>query len=334
MRLLASLLFALFVTQAVAQSPGGFVQGQTLNAADLNNAFAAKQNFPVTSIPGVLSITGPLTIGTAGTSGSITFNGSISGSSSLAVNPAGIFTSLALAGPLTIGGVGIGNGTVSLGGNTSGSSTLSVNATGSLLTSSVDFSANDLIGTQAGATFVAIRDSSQSANNKNWDFQASGGQLNGRVVNDALNVSANWINVTRGGATVSAVNFPAGNTNFGGVGTGSGQIQLFGNTSGSIAFTTNVTGGHVALLGSSTPTVSACAGFALTGQSNDTMGRVTLTSATSCAISFGTAYNNAPQCIVVPGSAASTVEAVTTTTTLTATFGTAQTAFQYLCFGT
>jgi hypothetical protein len=50
MRLLASLLFALFVTQAIAQSGGGFVQGQTLNAADLNNAFAKKQDFPIPPI--------------------------------------------------------------------------------------------------------------------------------------------------------------------------------------------------------------------------------------------------------------------------------------------
>jgi hypothetical protein len=58
MRLLASLLFALFVTQAIAQSGGGFVQGQTLNAVDLNNAFARKQDFlvpPATNIFNVLS---------------------------------------------------------------------------------------------------------------------------------------------------------------------------------------------------------------------------------------------------------------------------------------
>ena len=47
MRLLASLLLALLVTQANAQSNPGFVQGQVLNASALNAAFAAKQDYPI-----------------------------------------------------------------------------------------------------------------------------------------------------------------------------------------------------------------------------------------------------------------------------------------------
>jgi hypothetical protein len=81
------------------------------------------------------------------------------------------------------------------------------------------------------------------------------------------------------------------------------------------------------------PTASACAGFALGTGSSDTAGRVTFTSATSCAISFGTAFTNAPFCTVAPGSAASTVTVTTSTTVLTATFGTANTSMFYQCFG-
>jgi hypothetical protein len=90
--------------------------------------------------------------------------------------------------------------------------------------------------------------------------------------------------------------------------------------------------GHVAL-GAGTPTANACAGFALGTGSSDVAGRVTCTSASSCAINFGQAFTNAPFCTVMPGSAASTVSVTTTTGILTASFGTAQTAMMYHCLG-
>jgi hypothetical protein len=86
-------------------------------------------------------------------------------------------------------------------------------------------------------------------------------------------------------------------------------------------------------LAAATPTANACAGFVLGTGSTDTAGKLTYTSATSCAINFGRTFTNAPACTVMPGSAASTVEVTTTTTVLTATFGTAQTAMSWLCFG-
>jgi hypothetical protein len=91
--------------------------------------------------------------------------------------------------------------------------------------------------------------------------------------------------------------------------------------------------GHVNFTTSAVPTASACAGFALTSGSSDVAGRVTYTSATTCNISFGTAYTTAPFCQVTPGSAASTTFITTSTTVLSITFGTAQTAFFYQCFG-
>ncbi len=89
--------------------------------------------------------------------------------------------------------------------------------------------------------------------------------------------------------------------------------------------------GHVATTGGSQPTNSACTGFAVTG--NDTAGRITTGGVTTCTINFGTAYAAAPFCIVSPGSAASTHFLTTSTTQLAVTFGTAQSAFFYHCFG-
>ena len=84
---------------------------------------------------------------------------------------------------------------------------------------------------------------------------------------------------------------------------------------------------------SGTPTANSCAGFALTTGSSDVAGKVTFTSATACSITFANAFINAPFCVVSPGSAASTHTAVTSTTGLAVTFGTANTSMQWHCFG-
>lgn len=114
---------------------------------------------------------------------------------------------------------------------------------------------------------------------------------------------------------------------------GYGTLQLCGTTTGKATLTTSASGGHLVLSSSSTPTANSCAGFSLATGSTDIAGKVSFTSATSCAINFGTAFTNAPFCTVSPGSAASTVEAAATTSTLTATFGTANTSMSWACFG-
>jgi hypothetical protein len=119
----------------------------------------------------------------------------------------------------------------------------------------------------------------------------------------------------------------------GAVGVGSGIVQLTGTTSGSASLGVSATGGHITYTSSSTPTNNACTGFSLATGSDDIVGKVTFTSALSCAINFGTAFANAPFCVVSPGSAASTIEASATTAVLTATFGTMQTAMQWHCYG-
>jgi hypothetical protein len=89
---------------------------------------------------------------------------------------------------------------------------------------------------------------------------------------------------------------------------------------------------HFSFIGAA-PTAATCTGFAAGTGSTDMAGRITYTSATTCSINFSTAYTNAPFCTVSPGSAASTSLVTTSTSGLAVTFGTAQTAFFYHCFG-
>jgi hypothetical protein len=81
------------------------------------------------------------------------------------------------------------------------------------------------------------------------------------------------------------------------------------------------------------PVANSCTGFALLAGGGDLGGKVTFTSGTTCTITFGTAFLNAPACTVTPGSAASTTLATTTTTGLNITFGSANTAFSFTCVG-
>jgi hypothetical protein len=92
---------------------------------------------------------------------------------------------------------------------------------------------------------------------------------------------------------------------------------------------------HFSYSGGTAPINSACTGFTLGTGSSDTAGKVTFTSATSCAITFGTTFTNPPFCNVTPGTSAtpSTVDVVTTAGGFTATFTTAQTSLYYNCAG-
>ena len=138
---------------------------------------------------------------------------------------------------------------------------------------------------------------------------------------------ANWYNAA-GGLALGATS-AAGNGNL--TATGSVRAPTIGTASGALAVNPN--NGHVIVTGGSQLTNSACTGFALGTGSTDTAGKVSYSSATTCTINFGTAFANAPFCVVSPGSAASTHVVTTSTTQLAVTFGTAQTAFFYHCFG-
>jgi hypothetical protein len=108
-------------------------------------------------------------------------------------------------------------------------------------------------------------------------------------------------------------------------------VTIGGTTPGAGTFTTAST---KRLVGTgSAPTAGTCAGFAATAGSTDLAGRITFTSATTCSINFATTFSAAPFCVVTPGSAASTTFITTSTTQLSVTFGTANTAFFYSCTG-
>jgi hypothetical protein len=118
----------------------------------------------------------------------------------------------------------------------------------------------------------------------------------------------------------------------GAAGVGSGVLQLTGTTSGALSINASATGGHIFWSSSSTPTANSCAGFALASGSDDINGVVTFTSATSCSITWGTAYAAAPFCTITPNGAATTFSATPSTSGLSVSFGTAQTSFTYLCW--
>lgn len=103
-------------------------------------------------------------------------------------------------------------------------------------------------------------------------------------------------------------------------------------TSGAWTTTQNFNAHHIGGTGT-LPTANTCTGFALGTGGSDLGGKITYTSATTCSINFGVAYANAPACTVSPGSAASTTLVTTTTAVLSVTFGTAQTAFSFICVG-
>jgi hypothetical protein len=83
------------------------------------------------------------------------------------------------------------------------------------------------------------------------------------------------------------------------------------------------------------PTANTCPGFALVAGSHDLQGSLTMTSGTSCSINFGVVMGsgNAANCVVSPGSAASTTQVTATANGFAVTFGTAQTAFSWVCLG-
>jgi hypothetical protein len=92
---------------------------------------------------------------------------------------------------------------------------------------------------------------------------------------------------------------------------------------------------HIGVFSAAGPSANSCTGFAAAASSifTDVAGNATMTSGTSCSITFAVAFAGKPACWVMPGSAASTVEVVPSTTGLAITFGTAQTAFGWGCTG-
>jgi hypothetical protein len=146
------------------------------------------------------------------------------------------------------------------------------------------------------------------------------------TVNTTQSANANFVfvdnNATRNSYTVPTRNNTGdftvdGNGTMTGTSTLTGQVMMAAHVNGS----------------TTTPVANSCTGFSLGTGSSDIAGHLTYTSATTCSVNFGVAFANAPTCVISPGSAASTVEVTTSTTGFAATFGTAQTALSWLCFG-
>jgi len=83
------------------------------------------------------------------------------------------------------------------------------------------------------------------------------------------------------------------------------------------------------------PALSSCGtGAALSTGSNDVAGTVTTGSgATTCTITFGTAYAIAPSCVVQTQGAATQPTYTVSATAITATVSIASTAYNYICIG-
>ena len=78
------------------------------------------------------------------------------------------------------------------------------------------------------------------------------------------------------------------------------------------------------------PVISACGtGTAITG--NDTVGKFTSGNTTACVITFSSAYNVAPACILAPQGNLNYPTYTTSTTAITITVDVAATVYNYIC---
>jgi hypothetical protein len=97
---------------------------------------------------------------------------------------------------------------------------------------------------------------------------------------------------------------------------------------------TTLTVDRMIVAGTTVPVVSACGTGALATGSTDTAGEVTMTGATGCTLTFGTAFASAPTCVTTQ----ETINTAATTTTVTATALVIAAAasgnkFSYICVG-
>jgi len=239
---------------------------------------------------------GSFSFGRGSAAGPTLFWNATTGTGSIGVTSAGnLFINSANA-TLAIDAIGGISGTLAMNGTTSGTVFMQASATGGGVTIA------------PGPVFIA---------------NTANGIANGQV---------NLRGITSGESILSVNN--AGTAFNVSSSAGPGTIALLGNTSGFVNLAVSSTGGHLNYNNSgSSPTNNTCTGFSLAGNSTDIAGRVTFTSATSCVINFGTAWNAAPFCLAAGNSAVTTIDAISSTTTLTVQFGTAQTGMTWHCYG-
>jgi len=114
-------------------------------------------------------------------------------------------------------------------------------------------------------------------------------------------------------------------------------LVLSGSTSGTTSFTQSATGGHLGFVSSSTPTLTAgCNGAGSVVSGTDVSGTITgqTAAATTCTLTFGTAFGAAPNCVAMGQSSPLTGAATPATGTLVVNFAsTANYKFSYYCPG-
>jgi hypothetical protein len=90
---------------------------------------------------------------------------------------------------------------------------------------------------------------------------------------------------------------------------------------------------HIPQSGKGTPALTSC-GTSPTITGNDTMGQYTTGSAaTTCTLTFATAFANGTRCFVTPQGNLNFPTYTSSTTALTVTVDVASTVYNYLCFG-
>jgi hypothetical protein len=83
--------------------------------------------------------------------------------------------------------------------------------TGNLTVERPGATSSQVVVTATDAATLTLIRSGSPADGRRWQFITSGAtKLFGRVVNDTVSATANWIDVTRSGATIATVDFPTG----------------------------------------------------------------------------------------------------------------------------
>jgi cytoskeletal protein CcmA (bactofilin family) len=219
-----------------------------LGASTLSNGLVVYNG--ATSLCNSLGVSGAVT-----TSGALTALGASTLSNGLVVyngatslcNSLGVSGALTTSGALTaLGASTLSNGLAVYRGSTSLCNNVGVSGTltSAICCAGVNASTMRVAGQTvfqvAGAgvnnqMMFTVTDGTADA--KNWAFGPNGNTFYGYIFNDAVNLSANWVTVTRSGNTVSLTNFPAYTTVGNGLTVNGGATSLCNNVGVSGALT-------------------------------------------------------------------------------------------------
>jgi len=161
-------------------------------------------------------------------------------------------------------------------------------------------------------------------------LQISGAATTGLSTMQVVGSDANsGILLVAKGAAVVTVAATGGNN---------GGININGGTSGASTINVGATGGHTNITSNATPSLTAgCNGAGSSVSGSDSSGTVTgqTAAATTCTLTFATAYGTTPNCVVSGQNSPLTGAFTPSTATLVVNFAsTANYKWSYVCFGT